>query len=62
MLLDRGLCRLGQQMGRFETNGSPGPRTSLNLPGRWIGSMHQRRSPKAIVLDTDSSESPTGSE
>src|SRR3954453_2748755 len=30
-----------------------------NLPGQWIDQVHQRRPPKRIVLDMDSSESPT---
>jgi len=27
-------------------------------PSQWIGKVHQRRSPRIIVLDIDSSESP----
>jgi hypothetical protein len=30
-----------------------------DLPGRWIDKVHARRPPKIIVLDMDSSESPT---
>src|SRR6516225_559816 len=30
-----------------------------DLPGQWIEKVHQRRPPKTIVLDMDSSESPT---
>jgi hypothetical protein len=30
-----------------------------DLPGQWIDKVHQRRPPKTIVLDMDSSESPT---
>jgi hypothetical protein len=29
------------------------------LPGRWIDKVHTRRPPRVIVLDMDSSESPT---
>src|ERR1700720_974955 len=29
------------------------------LPGQWIDAVHQRRQPKVIVLDMDSSDSPT---
>jgi hypothetical protein len=28
-------------------------------PGQWIDTVHQRRPPRVIVLDMDSSESPT---
>ncbi len=30
-----------------------------DLPGQWVDKVHQRRPPKTIVLDMDSSESPT---
>jgi hypothetical protein len=30
-----------------------------NLPGRWIDKVQQRRPPRIVVLDMDSSESPT---
>ncbi len=30
-----------------------------DLPGQWIEAVHQRRQPRVIVLDMDSSESPT---
>jgi hypothetical protein len=30
-----------------------------DLPGQWIDKVHHRRPPKRIVLDMDSSESPT---
>jgi hypothetical protein len=30
-----------------------------DLPGQWIDAVHQRRQPKVIVLDMDSSDSPT---
>ena len=50
------------QMGRFETKWLSQPENLAalaELPGQWIDKMHQRRPPKTIVLDMDSSESPT---
>jgi hypothetical protein len=50
------------QMGRFETKWLCRPENLAalaDLPGRWIDKVHQRRPPKMIVLDMDSSESPT---
>jgi hypothetical protein len=50
------------QMGRFETEWltRPANLTALaDLPGQWIDAVHQRRQPRVIVLDMDSSESPT---
>jgi hypothetical protein len=50
------------QMGRFETTWLSRPEnlTALaDLPGQWIDKVRRRRSPKTIVLDMDSSESPT---
>ena len=49
-------------MGRFETNwlSRPGNLAALaDLPGQWIDKVHQRRPPKIIVLDRDSSENST---
>src|SRR5271165_1605565 len=50
------------QMGRFETEWLAG-RENLaalaDLPGQWIDAVHQRRPPRVVVLDMDSSESPT---
>jgi hypothetical protein len=50
------------QMGRFETEGLT-QEANLNalvgLPGRWIDRVHARRPVKGIVLDMDSSVSPT---
>ena len=49
-------------MGRFETKWLSRPENLAalaDLPGQWIDKVHQRRPPKSIVLDTDSSESPT---
>lgn len=48
-------------MGRFETEmlTRPGNLEVLtDLPGRWIDVVHDRRPPKSITLDMDSSESP----
>src|SRR5476649_398770 len=50
------------QMGRFETEwlASDENLTALtDLPGRWIDCVHGRRSLRSIVLDMDSSVSPT---
>jgi hypothetical protein len=50
------------QMGRFETKwlGRPKNLGALaDLSGQRIGKVHRRRPPKRIVLDMDSSESPT---
>jgi Transposase DDE domain group 1 len=50
------------QMGRFETEWLP---TEANLAalaalsGTWIDRVHQRRPPDGVILDLDSSESPT---
>jgi hypothetical protein len=48
-------------IGRFETEMLTQPEniTALaDLPGRWIDKVHDRRPPKMITLDMDSSESP----
>jgi hypothetical protein len=50
------------QMGRFETErlAQPDNLAALaDLPGQWIDAVHRRRSPRIVVLDMDSSESPT---
>jgi hypothetical protein len=50
------------QMGRFETEWLTRPANLAalaDLPGQWIEAVHQRRPPRAVVLDMDSSESPT---
>jgi hypothetical protein len=57
-----GSAASASQMGRFETKwlSRPANLTTLtDLPGQWIDRVHQRRPPKTIVLDMDSSESPT---
>jgi hypothetical protein len=57
-----GQAASASQMGRFETEWLARPENLAaltDLPGEWIDAVHQRRSPKVIVLDMDSSESPT---
>ena len=58
----QGAAASASQMGRFETEWLTRPEnvTALaDLPGRWIVKVHTRRPPRIIVLDMDSSESPT---
>jgi Transposase DDE domain group 1 len=57
-----GCAASASQMGRFETVWLTRPENLAalaDLPGQWIDKVHQRRPPKIIVLDMDSSESPT---
>src|ERR1700693_3562910 len=57
-----GSAASASQMGRFETEWLARPEnlTALaDLPGQWVDKVHRRRPPKIIVLDMDSSESPT---
>src|SRR4051794_2248512 len=57
-----GSAASASQMGRFETKWLCRPEnlTALaDLPGQWINKVRGRRAPKTIVLDMDSSESPT---
>ena len=57
-----GFAASASQMGRFETKWlcrAENLATLADLPGQWIDKVHQRRAPKMIVLDMDSSESPT---
>jgi hypothetical protein len=57
-----GTAASASQMGRFETEWLTRPEnlTALtDLPGRWIDKVHTRRPPRIVVLDMDSSESPT---
>jgi hypothetical protein len=52
-------------MGRFETAMLARPETLAalaDLPGRWIDAVHDRRPPKVVTLDMDSSESPVHGE
>src|SRR5712692_6448603 len=57
-----GAAASASQMGRFETEWLSRPENLAALaalPGDWIDTVHQRRPPRTIVLDMDSSESPT---
>jgi hypothetical protein len=57
-----GSAASASQMGRFETkwlSRHENLAALADLPGQWIEKVHQRRPPKVIVLDMDSSESPT---
>jgi Transposase DDE domain group 1 len=57
-----GLAASASQMGRFETEWLTRPEnlaTLADLPGQWIDTVHRRRRPRIVVLDMDSSESPT---
>jgi Transposase DDE domain group 1 len=53
------------QMGRFETEWLTRPENLAalaDLPGRWIDRVHSRDQPRIVILDLDSSESPTHGE
>jgi hypothetical protein len=55
-----GSAASASQMGRFETKWLNQPENLAalaDLPGQWIDAVHQRRPPRTIVLDMDSSES-----
>jgi hypothetical protein len=57
-----GTAASASQMGRFETEWLTRPENLValsDLPGQWIDKVHQRRPPRIVVLDMDSSESPT---
>src|SRR6266853_284517 len=57
-----GCAASASQMGRFETEWLARPENLValaDLPGRWIDAVHKRRQPRVVVLDVDSSESPT---
>ena len=57
-----GRAASASQIGRFETEWLTHPANFAalaDLPGQWIDAVHQRRPPRTIVLDMDSSESPT---
>jgi Transposase DDE domain group 1 len=57
-----GSAASASQMGRFETRWLSRPEnlTALaDLPGQWIDKVRRRRGPKTVILDMDSSESPT---
>lgn len=58
----KGVAASPSQMGRFETQwlAATGNLSALaNLSGQWIDTVHERRPPGDIVLDMDSSVSPT---
>src|SRR6516162_3292693 len=61
----QGCAASPSQMGRFETHWLAAE-TNLSaladLSGRWINLVHSRRPPRGIVLDMDSSASPTHGE
>jgi hypothetical protein len=60
-----GSAASASQMGRFETRWLSQPENLAaltDLPGQWIDKVHRRRSPRTVVLDMDSSESPTHGE
>jgi hypothetical protein len=53
------------QMGRFETRWLTAEKNLsalADLSGKWIDSVHARRPPRGVVLDMDSSVSPTHGE
>ena len=52
----------GSEMGRFETEwlaSNANLDALTDLSGTWVDRVHQRRPPDGIILDVDSSESPT---
>ncbi len=60
-----GCAASASQMGRFETRWLTAERNLsalADLSGQWIDKVHARRPPKGIVLDMDSSVSPTHGE
>src|SRR5215204_4127850 len=57
-----GSAASASQMGRFETKWLSRPENLtalIDLPGQWIDKVRRWRVPKTLVLDMDSSESPT---
>src|SRR6516164_8201920 len=57
-----GSAASASQMGRFETkwlSRAEDLAALTDLSGQWVDKVHERRPPKTIVLDMDSSESPT---
>jgi hypothetical protein len=57
-----GTAASASQMGRFETEWLTQPKNLAavaDLSAQWIDSVHARRRPRVVVLDMDSSESPT---
>src|SRR5580692_2944648 len=60
-----GCAASASQMGRFETRWLTAARNLsalANLSGQWIDKVHGRRPPRGVVLDMDSSVSPTHGE
>jgi Transposase DDE domain group 1 len=61
----QGCAASPSQMGRFETHwlaAAVNLSALADLPGQWIDLVHGRRPPRGIVLDMDSSASPTHGE
>ena len=54
-----GSAASASQIGRFETPWLGRSEKLADLAGQWIDKVHQRRSPRIVVLDLDSSEGPT---
>ena len=57
-----GYAASASQMGRFETKWLCRPENLValaDLPGQWIDKVRHRRGSKTVILDMDSSESPT---
>jgi hypothetical protein len=57
-----GSAASASQMGRFETkwlSRSENLTALADLSGQWIDKVRRRRGPKSVILDMDSSESPT---
>ncbi len=57
-----GSAASASQMGRFETKWLSRPENLAalaDLSGHWIDKVRRRRGPKTVILDMDSSESPT---
>src|SRR5208282_1073166 len=60
-----GCAASGSQMGRFETRWLATEKNLsalVDLSGQWIDKVHGRRPPRGVVLDMDSSVSPTHGE
>jgi len=59
VVVDTRSAASASQMGRFESEASEPAGEPADLPRQSIAKVHQRRPPKRIVFDMDSSESPT---
>ena len=58
----RGAAASASQMGRFRdgmADPTEEPRCTRRFARQWIDAAHQRHPPQIVVLDMDSSESPT---